>query len=189
MNDKTVIFDLDGTLADIDHRLHFVQNGNKNWDAFYAACSEDGPKHPIIELARMCDDAGHRIIISSGRSENVRSETEKWLEENGVVYAELYMRPNACFVPDQALKKAWLDQGLFGLLEDILFVVEDRDRMVQMWRQQGLTCLQVDQWVEEGERSFPIAKIDLARDMVKFISATGQDARFHDWQRAQVKNG
>ena len=55
-----VIFDLDGTLADIDHRLHFIQNGNKQWDEFYAACPNDGPKPAIIELARMCDDAGHQ---------------------------------------------------------------------------------------------------------------------------------
>lgn len=185
--EQVVIFDLDGTLANIDHRLHHVQNGNKNWDAFYAACPDDGPKEPIIELARMCDDAGHTIVISSGRSENVRVETEEWLRKHGVNYARLFMRPNQCFVPDQALKKAWLDEGLFGSKENILFIVEDRDRMVQMWRQQGLTCLQVDQWVEEGEQSFPLKKIEMARNMAKFISATGQDARFNDWVIAQER--
>jgi phosphoglycolate phosphatase-like HAD superfamily hydrolase len=184
---KTVIFDLDGTLADINHRLHFVQNGNKQWDEFYAACHADGPKHEIIELARMCQDAGHQIIISSGRSDNTREATEKWLDDNVVPYHKLFMRPNACFTPDQALKKAWLDQGVFGPKESILFVVEDRDRMVQMWRQQGLTCLQVEQWVEEGEQSFPLKKIELARNMAKFISATGQDVRFNQWVQGQVK--
>lgn len=182
---KTVIFDLDGTLADITHRLHFIENGNKNWGAFYEACPADGPKHDIIELALMCDDAGHRIIISSGRSENVRSQTIEWLAAHGVKYAELHMRPDNCYVPDQALKKAWLEQGVFGPVGDILFVVEDRDRMVQMWRSSGLTCLQVDQWVEEGERSFPLKKIKMARDMAAFISATGQDQRFNEWQSRQ----
>lgn len=185
---KVAVFDLDDTLADINHRLHFVQNGNKEWDKFYAACPADGPKHDIIELARMCQDAGHQIIISSGRSENVRQQTEKWLDDHVVPYHKLLMRPNSCFTPDNALKKAWLDGGVFGPKENILFVVEDRDKMVQMWRQQGLTCLQVEQWVEEGEISFPLKKIELARSMAKFISATGQDARFHDWQRAQVKH-
>lgn len=184
---KIALFDLDGTLADINHRLHHVQNGNKNWDAFYAACPSDGPKHDIIELARMCQDAGHQIIISSGRSENVRAQTEKWLDDNNVPFHKLFMRPNACFTPDQALKKAWLDQGLFGPKENILFVVEDRDRMVQMWRQQGLTVLQCEQWVEEGEVSFSLKKIELARNMAKYISATGQDARFNQWTQGQVK--
>jgi hypothetical protein len=186
MTEKTVILDLDGTLCDINHRLHHIEGDNKNWDAFYADCVHDTPKAPIIELAAMCDDAGHRVIISSGRSEKVRTETEKWLEDQGVVYAELHMRPDNCYVPDNALKKSWLDQGLFGPIEDILFVVEDRDRMVQMWRGAGLICLQVEQWVEEGEQSFPIKKIELARAMAKFISATGQDDRFQQWRKAQV---
>lgn len=181
----TVICDLDGTLADITHRLHFIENGNKDWDGFYRACPDDLPKPAIIELIAMCDDAGHQIIISSGRSEDVRAETEAWLEKHGVVYTALVMRPNACFVPDQALKKAWLDQGLLGNKEDILFVVEDRDRMVKMWRDQGLTCLQVEQWVEEGEVSFPLKKIEQAQKMAKFITATGQDQRFNEWSARQ----
>lgn len=178
----TVIFDLDGTLCDITHRLHYIQNGNKDWDGFYAACSADVPKPAIIELALMCEDAGHKIIISSGRSENVREQTKQWLFDNGVPYHELSMRPDGCFVPDNALKKAWLDQGLYGAKEDILFVVEDRDSMVKMWRGQGLICLQVEQWVEEGEMSFPLKKIELARDMAKFISDTKQDQRFNEWR-------
>jgi hypothetical protein len=184
---KTVIFDLDGTLCDISHRLHFIKDGNKDWDGFYKACVNDVPKPSIIELAAMCDDAGHRIIISSGRSENVRAETIKWLAKHDVIFDELIMRPDACFVPDQALKKAWLDQGKLGNKEDILFVVEDRDRMVQMWRNQGLTCLQVDQWVEEGEQSFPLKKIELAAQMAQFITDTKQDVRFNDWKAAKVK--
>ena len=145
---KTVIFDLDGTLCDITHRLHFIKNGKKDFDGFYKACPADVPKPPIIEINRMCHCAGHRIIISSGRSENVRADTEVWLQRHNVFYHKMLMRPDACFVPDHALKKAWLDNGLLGEKDDILFVVVDRDRMVKMWRDQGLTCLQVDQWVE-----------------------------------------
>lgn len=185
MTEQVVIFDLDGTLADINHRLHHIENGNKNWDAFYAACPNDGPKEPIIELARMCDDAGHTIIISSGRSENVRQETIDWLNKYKINYSALHMRPNACFVPDQQLKKVWLEQGLFGPKENILFVVEDRDRMVEMWRKAGLTCLQVERWIEEGEISFPLKKIELARNMAKFITDTNQDERFNAWLLSQ----
>ncbi len=180
-----VIFDLDGTLANIDHRLHFVQNGNKDWDGFYAACVHDTPKAPIVELALMCADARHDIIISSGRSEKVRRQTITWLLQHKIPYAYLFMRPNGCFVPDTALKKAWLEQGIFGKKEDILFVVEDRDSMVKMWRGQGLTCLQVEQWVEEGEVSFPLKKIEQARLMAKFITDTKQDQRFNEWSSRQ----
>jgi hypothetical protein len=187
MTEQVVIFDLDGTLADIDHRLHHVKDGNKNWDAFYKACPDDGPKDSIIELARMCDDAGHTIVISSGRSENVRAETEAWLAKHKVPYSRLFMRPNSCYILDQILKKAWLDEGLFGPKENILFVVEDRDSMVQMWRKQGMTVLQCDQWVEEGAISFPLKKVEMAKLMAKFISATGQDERFNTWSVVQEK--
>lgn len=146
---KTVIFDLDGTLCDITHRMHFIKNGNNDFDGFYKACPADIPKLPIIEINRMCHCAGHLIIIASGRSENVRDETVAWLQRNNVFYHKLIMRPDACFIPDYDLKKAWLDKGCLGDKADILFVIEDRDRMVKMWRAQGITCLQVDQWVED----------------------------------------
>lgn len=187
VNLKTVIFDLDGTLCDIEHRLHFVKDGNKDWDGFYAACVDDLPKPSIIELALMCEDARHRIIISTGRSEDVREQTVLWLAKHGVPYDELIMRPRASYIPDQAMKKAWLDQGKFGHKDDILFVVEDRDRMVKMWRDQGLTCLQVDTWVEEGEVSFPLNKIELAAAMAKFITDTKQDLRFNEWNSGRSK--
>lgn len=177
---STVIFDLDGTLCDITHRLHHVQNGNKDWDAFYAACDKDVPKDNIIEML-CCLEECHNIIISSGRSENTRIQTEKWLNDNGVKYNKMLMRPDQCYIPDNALKKMWLDTGMFGPKEDILFVVEDRDRMVQMWRSVGLTCLQVDQWVEEAEVSYPVKKIKLAQDMNLFIERTNQLQRFKAW--------
>jgi hypothetical protein len=72
---------------------------------------------------------------------------------------------------------------VFGPLENILFVLEDRDRMVQMWRSAGLTCLQVEQWVEEGEVSYPLRKIEMANAMARFITQTRQDARFHEWRK------
>ena len=179
---KTVIFDIDGTLANIDHRLHHIKNENTSWDAFHAACEHDVPKKNIIEFLRCMDDAGHNIILSSGRPEDIRDKTERWLEYYEIPFNKMFMRPNECYVPDNALKRAWLDKGDFGPIGDILFVVDDRDKMVQMWRGAGLTCLQVDQWAEEAEVSFPVRKIKMARDMAKFITETKQDNRFRDWR-------
>lgn len=36
-----VVFDLDGTLADGDHRLHHITGETKDWRAFFAACGDD----------------------------------------------------------------------------------------------------------------------------------------------------
>lgn len=44
------IFDIDGTLADLSHRLHFIQKKPADWDGFFAACSDDAPIPEVIEL-------------------------------------------------------------------------------------------------------------------------------------------
>lgn len=145
---KTVIFDLDGTLADIAHRLHHIKNGNRDWDSFFNECIYDKPKEPIVELLRMCHDLGREIIICSGRSDRVKQETLDWLAEHGIPFHKIYMRPEGSRIKDEDLKYSWLENGLLGDKKDILFVVEDRTRMVDMWRANGLTCLQVDRWEE-----------------------------------------
>ena len=82
------IFDLDGTLADLNHRLHFIKNGKKDWDGFFNACDKDKPIQWVINLCNKFND----VIILSGRSDAVREKTEKWLSDNGVRYSELIMR-------------------------------------------------------------------------------------------------
>ena len=150
---KTVIFDLDGTLADITHRLHHIAPPNKDWHAFHEGCINDAPKHNIIELFR-CMSAFHRTIVVSGRSDAVRKQTEDWLFLNAMWPMELIMRPAGDYTPDQELKRSWLRDGRLGNKDDILFCVDDRQRVVDMWREEGLTCLQVDAWKEVIKEGF-----------------------------------
>lgn len=44
---KTIVFDIDGTLADLSHRRHHVESRPKNWDAFFEDISEDKPNAPL----------------------------------------------------------------------------------------------------------------------------------------------
>ena len=73
-----VIFDLDGTLADPTHRLHFVKTKPKNWPAFFAAADKDECVEPIAMMARGFA-LGNRVLICSGRPDNMRDMTETWL--------------------------------------------------------------------------------------------------------------
>ena len=50
---QDIIFDMDGTLADVSHRKHFVENNPKNWEAFYKAMINDKPNSPVIMIARL----------------------------------------------------------------------------------------------------------------------------------------
>lgn len=145
--DKTIIFDLDGTLCDITHRLHFIKCDKPDWPAFHVACVDDTPKENIIALYN-CLWCRHNVLIVSGRSDAVRHETEQWLSDNLTLPDKLIMRVNGDHTPDTELKRGWLKDGTLPPKEDILCVFEDRQRLVDMWREEGLTCLQVEAWEE-----------------------------------------
>ena len=146
---KTVIFDLDGTLADIETRrvISIKENGKMDWDIFFDPknISLDTPNRPVITMARLLKETGHRIVILSGRSKVTKDATRDWLKQFDVPFDVLKMRPDNKefkFMPDDQLKKLWLDQ-LFPNTDDVLCVFDDRDKVVKMWRENGLSCLQV----------------------------------------------
>ena len=138
-----VIFDLDGTLSDADHRLHYIKGEDRDWDGFYAAAKDDAPNTPVIQTCQALADE-HYISIWTGRSDAVKSDTESWLDQYSVPFDKLYMREKGDHTEDNVLKKQWLDDDFpDGDYSDILCAFEDRDRMVKMYRDLGITCLQV----------------------------------------------
>ena len=148
MKKDTVIFDLDGTLALIDDRraLATKPNGKINWGIFFdpANIALDLPNPAVISMAKLLKSAGYKIFIFSGRGSATRNATQDWLAKYGVEYDELVMRPVADYTPDNDLKKAWLDEFFPGNQKDrILCIYDDRDQVVKMWRENGLTCMQV----------------------------------------------
>ncbi len=146
---KTVIFDLDGTLADIKERrtLATKEGGKIDWPKFFDPnnISLDKPNTPVIESFKALQKAGYRMVIFSGRSDGTREETEKWLSKYGITYDKLLMRSGtgeSMFTPDDRLKEDWLNQE-FPDKNQILCVYDDRDKVVNMWRRNGIACFQV----------------------------------------------
>ena len=170
-NVETVIFDIDGTLADIEHRRHFVEGKKKDFDAFNAAMVNDTPNEPIVDLMWMCENAAKQIIFCTGRMEQYREVTRNFLLDKcslalsyhsadgfsryGVPYSResierhidtyLIMRPDERrHDPDHQIKQEMLDEILKTVdKKNIMYAVDDRQRVVDMWRSNGLTCLQV----------------------------------------------
>lgn len=139
MNEELVIFDIDGTLADISERIHHIRRKPKNWNAFSAGMAQDKAIHSMVRLCNILFAAGLRIILCSGRNEKNRPETVEWLAKNGVNYHDLLLRKDDDYRTDSIVKR----EILHGLDKSkILFVVEDRNRVVEMWRAEGLVCLQ-----------------------------------------------
>ena len=166
---KTVIFDLDGTLAIIEKRRIKAGSptGNKpvqakmDWDVFFAAenIQLDEPNLPVIKMAQMFKADGFKIVIFSGRNDRGFVATKHWLTIHDVPHDLLVLRPDKFkdnswpiadgnkatpdmrFMPDEILKKAMLDT--FVDIDDVFLVVDDRDKVVKMWRDLGLNTFQV----------------------------------------------
>lgn len=140
-----IIFDLDGTIALCNHRRHFVEGLKKDWKNFFAACVNDTPNDPVIELMRELGRV-HPIIILSGRSEEVKPQTVRWLMQNKVYYDYLFMRPAKDYTPDEQLKLIMLKQAQANLGfadQDVMCIFDDRQKVVDMWRKNGFACFQV----------------------------------------------
>jgi len=169
MNKKIVIFDLDGTLAIIDRRREIsgkTKDGKVtdkiNWNEFFnpGNIAFDEPNEPVIELAQMLKDKGYKIFIFSGRNDRMYERTVEWLEWNDVPYDLLVMRPDKFqgktwpvaegnpatpdmrYMPDEKLKKAMLDEFVEDI-KDVYLVVDDRQKVIDMWRSLGLNTWQV----------------------------------------------
>ena len=170
MKDKnTVIFDLDGTLAFIDkRRLKAGSPSGKsptpskmNWDVFFDPdnIKLDTPNQPVIKLAQMFKADGFKVVIFSGRNDRSFDTTKQWLKKFNVPFDLLVMRPDKFksdswpiadgnpatpdmrFMPDDILKKKMLDT--FVDINDVFVVVDDRQKVVDMWRNLGLNTWQV----------------------------------------------
>ena len=141
-----------------------LQNFKKmNWNEFFnpAHIAFDEPNEPVIKLAQMFRDWGYKILIFSGRNDRMWERTVEWLEWNDVPYDLLVMRPDKFkdeswpvadgnpatpamrFMPDDILKKKMLDT--FVNKDNVFCVFDDRKKVVDMWRQEGITCFEVDE--------------------------------------------
>lgn len=154
---RNIICDIDGTVADVRHRLHHILNpsGSKRddpqWDAFHAACVYDVPVRHVIEVVYRLKFPGTHVHFITGRNEVVRRETVDWMGKNvGPVFIEeyLHMRKQGDRRPDTQVK---LEHAMrLGLdPSNVVCVLEDRQSVVDMWRGQGFLCLQVAQWEEK----------------------------------------
>lgn len=140
--------DIDGTLADLTHRLHFIQTKPADWDAFFLACEEDTPIMEVISTVQSLKKSGAEILLLSGRSEIARDLTLKWLDKHEVPCDALYMREEGDHRQDNIVKEEFLDD-LFTKWprEQVVAVFEDRKQVVEMYRRRGLRVFQV----AEGE--------------------------------------
>jgi hydroxymethylpyrimidine pyrophosphatase-like HAD family hydrolase len=129
---KVVIIDIDGTVAEKTDRHIFN----------YKKVLTDSPKAEVIEVVNSFWKSGYKIIFLSGRPDSCFDDTYQWLSLNCPPFIKLLMRKTGDNRKDAEIKK----EIYFNEIEsnfDVLCVLDDRNQVVDMWREIGLTCLQV----------------------------------------------
>ena len=166
----TIICDLDGTIADLSHRLHYIKNNegelkeSPDWAGFEKACIDDKPIYDVIDIVKLLwsGDQTHNPPIRNlkfftGRSNVVRKNTVDWLLKNffGISRVSkeqedilskfdvtLTMRNENDYREDAQVKLEMVK--FFGLKPDnVLCIFEDRKSVVDMWRRHGYRVLQI----------------------------------------------
>ena len=152
MTKDTYIFDLDGTIANIDKRraLCVQPNGKMDFKQFFDPknIDLDLPNDPVIQTLQTLHKAGFNIVIFSGRSKATKATTTQWLNKYNIPFDVLKMRPTSntfAYMKDDDLKKHWLDTIFPDDSKNrIISVFDDRDQVVTMWRSNDIPCFQVN---------------------------------------------
>jgi hypothetical protein len=140
------VFDIDGVVADVRHRLHYLSSRPKDWDGFFDAASADPPL--AVGLALVADLAGeHDIVWLTGRPDWLRRVTRDWLVDHGLPARELHMRPARDYRPARLFK---LDQLRRLARRRIGAFIDDDDEVVTAALAAGYPAV-LAEWVVRSE--------------------------------------
>jgi FMN phosphatase YigB (HAD superfamily) len=144
-NPRIIVVDLDGTLCNSAHREHLARAGQ--WDEFHSLLGADKVWEDVAGILRIVAD-DYVLVALTGRNAKYQFPTLKWLKDNDLehLFDFLLMRPNDDYRSDTEVKPALLGQWLEeqgATHADISFILEDRDKMVETWRELGHNCFQV----------------------------------------------
>jgi hypothetical protein len=141
---KCFVFDLDGTICDVRHRRQYVATKPRNWDAWNAGLVNDTPNVAVQKVFQaLRNDQEVELIIVSGRSDDYKEQTIKWLTDNEIFYDKIYMRKYKDHRDDAVVKGEIADE--IEKTHKILGVFDDRQRVVNMWIERGIWVFDVGQ--------------------------------------------
>jgi len=142
-----IIVDIDGTIANIEHRLHYIKKPVPDWEGFHRPeeILSDKPIQDTIDLLRELqygDDPLYEVVLCTGRYDVCREATVQWLGMNCVPWKRLLMRKAGDNRPDTVVKPELLARAGFCPAQ-VLCIFEDRTSVVKKWRELRYTCYQV----------------------------------------------
>lgn len=136
---KTVIFDLDGTIADtMTYEKHHKGKKGKNED-FAKEALEVGVNDNIVDKIHKAKTEGHDVVILTARSAHYRDETKKWLHKNEIPYDALVMRPTDNKDADKKVKRDLLEEDILPKF-DVKKAYDDKKKNRKMFEKLGVTA-------------------------------------------------
>ena len=138
---RAVVFDIDGVLSDAVGRQHFIEQGRRDWNAFFEACGDD----PVIEeIARLLEllDPTLQVVLLTGRPLRVRPQTLAWLERYGLRWDLLIMRDWGDYSFVTAFKQAVVED-LRSAGFELLLALEDDPQNHAMYVEEGIPCVYI----------------------------------------------
>lgn len=143
---KTVIVDIDGTIADCNHRLHYITSSTqKKWHEFHSEALYDDVHNDVVFVVKALHAAGMKVVICTARNESNYELTKQWLDEkSGLkgIYEKIYMRASEDLRDDHLMKIDLLKQMIEDGYHPVI-AFDDRNSVVNAFRKAGLRVLQV----------------------------------------------
>jgi FMN phosphatase YigB (HAD superfamily) len=144
---NAVIFDMDGTLADVSSIRHYLDpndRGRKNFDKFHSESVNVPPHSHVANAAQMAHLLGHAVLIVTARMHRYRNHTAFWLAMHGIPSDALFMRADEDYRKDYEVKgdmlttirKAW----------NPIHAWDDNPSIIQLWNDEGIPCTVVPGW-------------------------------------------
>jgi phosphoglycolate phosphatase-like HAD superfamily hydrolase len=138
------IFDVDGTLANVDPYLHHVRGTNKDYDAFHQSSIDALPNIDVLLMLNNAVSDRHAILVVTSRKEKWRGLTSLWLAKNNIRSHALFMRADDDNRPDYEVKKDILDK--INKYWTVVHAVDDNPNVIALWENNQIPTTKIGNW-------------------------------------------
>jgi uncharacterized HAD superfamily protein len=149
MKPSAYIFDVDGTLANVDPYLHLVRGSNRDYEAFHEASIGALPNIEVVQMLNNAVSDRHAILVVTSRKEKYRGLTSMWMAINNIRSHALFMRSDEDNRPDYEVKKDILDK--INKHWTVLHAVDDNPNVIRLWEDNGISTTKIGTW--DGNKS------------------------------------
>lgn len=144
MKTRAVICDLDGTLCDANHRVHYIEKQPKNWVKFFAESFRDPVNTWCLDMMKEYHAQGVEILFVTGRHDGLVKSTLGWLFTHTPFEVELnrnlFMRGEGDFREDTIVKKEIYEKVIAPHYE-VIMAVDDKPSIIKMWESFGIPVI------------------------------------------------